>query len=194
MFLDERVVLSSLVLLLCISVTPAPVSAAKDPIRVQSDEVLVPTVVFDKEFYAQLNKMKAHHRDSYGHIVTKNEKLWEGIAVKSLTAKDFHLFEDGQELSIQRVKLEPPAFRVVTDNLGKHPEIIGSGGGVWAYPDRPATDLRVWFWTQSIGSQIEFARRVFDRHAGFFARDLTLHRARLMLPTGWLSAVERVDG
>jgi hypothetical protein len=39
-----------------------------------------------------------------------------------------------KEQPVHRVKLEPPTLRVVTDNLGKHPEIIGSGGGVWAYP------------------------------------------------------------
>jgi VWFA-related protein len=149
MFLDARIVLSSLVLLLCISA--APVFAGQNPIRVQSDEVLVPTVVFDKTLYAQLNKMKPHHRDSYGHIVEKNEKLWESIAVKNLTAKDFHLFEDGQEQKIQTVRLEPPTFRVVQDNLGKHPETIGSGGGVWAYPDRPAMDQTAWLaWPQYV--------------------------------------------
>jgi hypothetical protein len=149
MFLDARIVLSSLVLLLCISV--APVYAGQNPIRVQSEEVLVPTVVFDKTLYAQLLKMKAHHRDSYSHVVTKNEKLWESIAVKNLTAKDFHLFEDGQEQKIQTVRLEPPTFRVVQDNLGKHPETIGSGGGVWAYPDRPAMDQTAWLaWPQYV--------------------------------------------
>jgi VWFA-related protein len=150
MFVDARIALSSLVLL-CISAEPVPVSAAQDPIRVQSDEVLVPTVVFDKEIYAQLNKMKPHRRDSYGHLVAKNEKLWDSIAVKDLTEKDFHLFEDGVEQKIQRARLEPPAFRVVEDNLGKHPEIVGSGGGLWAYPDTPNTDMRVWLaWPQYV--------------------------------------------
>jgi VWFA-related protein len=150
MFLDAGIVLSSLVLL-CISAEPVRVFAAQDPIRVQSDEVLVPTVVFDKEIYAQLNKMKPHRRDSYGHLVAKNEKLWDSIAVKDLTEKDFHLFEDGVEQKLQRVRLEPPAFRVVEDNLGKHPEIVGSGGGVWAYPDTPKTEMRVWLaWPQYV--------------------------------------------
>lgn len=150
MLLDARIALASLVLL-CISAEPVPVSAAQDPIRVQSHEVLVPTVVFDKVTYAQLNKMKPHRRDSYGHLVAKNEKLWESIAVKGLVAKDFHLFEDGVEQKIQRVRLEPPAFRVVEDNLGKHPEILGSGGGLWAYPDTPASDMREWLaWPQYV--------------------------------------------
>ncbi len=149
MSLDARVALLSLVLLLCTALAPAAV--AQDPIRVQSDEVLVPTVVFDKELYAQLNKMKPHHRDFYGHIVAKNEKQWDAIVVRNLTRKDFHLFEDGQEQKIQTVRLEPPAFRIVQDNFGRHPETIGIGGGIWAYPDRPAADHTNWLgWPQYV--------------------------------------------
>jgi VWFA-related protein len=150
MLVDARIVLFSLVLL-CVSTEPLPLSAAQDPIRVQSHEVLVPTVVFDKVIYARLNKMKPHHRDSYGDLVAKSEKLWDSIAVKDLTEKDFHLFEDGVEQKIQRAQMEPPAFRVVEDNLGKHPEIVGTGGGLWAYPDTPKTDMRVWLaWPQYV--------------------------------------------
>ena len=119
-------------------------ATAQNPIRVQSDQVLVPTVVFDQKLYSQLNKMKAHHRDYYSHIVAKNQKLWDNIAVKNLAAKDFHLYEDGQEQRIQSVRQEPPAFRVVEDNLGKHPETIGSGGGIWSYPDQPQTEQTTW--------------------------------------------------
>jgi hypothetical protein len=126
-------------------------AAAQDPIRVQSNEVLVPTVVFDKELYAQLNKVKPHRRVSYGNLEAKNAKLWDDIAVKNLMAKDFHLYEDGQEQTIQGVKLIPPEFRVVADNLGKHPEIVGSGGGLWGYPDLPKADLSVWYaWPQYV--------------------------------------------
>jgi hypothetical protein len=85
--------------------------SAQDPIRVESNEVLVPTVVFDAQLYSQLNKMQPHHRDSYRHLVAKDSKLWDSIAVGNLDAKEFHLFEDGQEMRIQRVKLEQPSFR-----------------------------------------------------------------------------------
>ena len=128
-----------------------PRISAQDPIRVESNQVLVPTVVFDGQLYNQLNKMQAHHRDSYRHFIAKNSKLWERIAVSNLDAKEFHLFEDGQEMRIQSVKLEQPSFRTVQDNLGKHPEVIGSGGGIWAYPDRPPTDLSIWLaWPQYV--------------------------------------------
>lgn len=129
----------------CVAVTfLATRAAAQDPIRVQSDEVLVPTVVLDKEVYAKLGKQQPHHRDSYAHLIAKNAKLWDDIAVRNLSVKDFHLFEDGQEQRIESVNFEPPAFRVVQDNLGKHPEIVGTGGGVWAYPDLPTADLSMW--------------------------------------------------
>jgi hypothetical protein len=120
------------------------VTAVQDPIRVQSNEVLVPTVVFDRELYAQLNKIKPYRRDSYSHLVEKNEKLWDGPVAKDLTARDFHLYEDGQEQKIQSSKLEPSAFRVVQDSMGKHAEFVSSGGGLWAYPDLPITDLSTW--------------------------------------------------
>ncbi len=92
-----------------------PGISAQDPIRVESNQVLVPTVVFDEQLYNQLNKMQAHHRDSYRHLVAKNSKLWESIAVSNMDAKEFHLFEDGQEMRIQSVKLEEPSFRTVQD-------------------------------------------------------------------------------
>ena len=83
--------------------------------------------------------------------MAKNSKLWEGIAVRDLTAKDFRLFEEGQEQTVQSVRLELPSFRIVQDNLGKHPVIVGSGGGLWDYPDYPMTDLNVWLaWPQYV--------------------------------------------
>jgi hypothetical protein len=144
MILKARAVLwlgrSFLVVLLI----PVVLYARQEAIRVESNQVLVPTVVFDKVLYAQLNKMAPHHGDSYGHIVVKNTKLWEQITPKNLTTKDFHLFEDGQEQRIQSVRFEPPAFRVVDDNLGKHPETVGIGGGIWGYPDHPAGEQSMW--------------------------------------------------
>jgi len=119
-------------------------AAAQDPIRVQSDEVLVPTVVLDKGVYTKLGKQQPHHRDSYAPLVAKNAKLWNDIAVKNLSVKHFHLFEDGQEQRIESVRFEPPAFRVVQDNMGKHPETVGIGGGLWGYPDLPTADLSMW--------------------------------------------------
>ena len=139
-----------LVILLSFLIWPGR-TVAQDPIRVGSNEVLVPTVVFDKELFGQLNKIRPHHRDSYSHLTEKNSKLWDGIVVKDLMAKDFHLFEDGEEQRIHSVKLEPPSFRVVEDNLGKHPEVVGSGGGVWGYPDQPVSEAHQWLaWPQYV--------------------------------------------
>lgn len=144
MILNRRAVLWLGWLFLSLLLIPVALRARQEPIRVESNQVLVPTIVFDQVLYAQLNKMQLHHRDSYGHIVAKNAKLWEQITVKNLTEKDFHLFEDGQEQRIQSTRFEPPSFRVVEDNLGKHPETVGTGGGIWGYPDHPADEQTMW--------------------------------------------------
>jgi hypothetical protein len=113
----------------------APVSFAQGPIRVETNQVLVPTVVFDKKLYA--------HEQDLQSRVEKDPHFWDTIAIRDLVASDFHLSEDGQDQTIVSVKLEAPASIVVEDNLGRHTEKPGSGGGRWVYPDI--------FWGFSIG-------------------------------------------
>jgi VWFA-related protein len=162
--LSTRVPRLFLVLATSVLFLPPRISA-QDAIRVESNQVLVPTVIFDRQLYNQLNKMQAHHRDSYRHLVSKNSKLWESIAVSNLDAKEFHLFEDGQEMRMQSVKLEQPPFRTVQDSLGKHPEVVGSGGGIWAYPDRPLTDLSIWLaWPQYVLAYVPPASAIGSCH------------------------------
>jgi hypothetical protein len=113
----------------------APVSFAQGPIRVETNQVLVPTVVFDKKLYA--------HEQDLQSRVEKDPHFWDTIAIRDLVASDFHLSEDGQDQTIVSVKLEAPTSIVVEDNLGRHTEKAGSGGGRWVYPDI--------FWGLSIG-------------------------------------------
>jgi hypothetical protein len=73
-----------------------PRISAQDTIRVESNQVLVPTVVFDRQLYNQLNKIASSSQrflPSFS-LVAKNSKLCESIAVSNLDAKEFHLFED----------------------------------------------------------------------------------------------------
>ncbi len=128
------VLASSVTLCLCASVV-----SAQDPIRVESNQVLVPAVVFNKGLYTQLES-----NTSFGEPSVQDPRLRDAIAVRNLAAKDFHLFEDGIEQSIQNVTLERPAFSIARDNLGVHFEIMGSGGGRWADPDQPVTVLKDW--------------------------------------------------
>ena len=125
----------------------APVARAQGPIRVESNEVLVPAVVFDRKLDALLEQENGPH--ALSDLVAHNPHFWDSILIRDLVAKDFHLFEDGQEQPVHRAALEPPTFSIVRDSMGAHPENIGLGGGRWSYPDQPEKDIGVWFpWPQ----------------------------------------------
>jgi hypothetical protein len=127
--------------------TPAPVAMAQGAIRVESKEVLVPAVVFDRKLDALMGK--SGDQQSLSYLIAHDTHFWESIAVRDLVARDFHLFEDGQEQPIHRVTLEPPAGSIVHDSMGVHPESIGSGGGRWSYSDQPEKELGTWLpWPQ----------------------------------------------
>jgi hypothetical protein len=137
MFRDPR---HSLLLILVPLLTIAGVSCplrAQDPIRVESNQVLVPVVVLNDKLYTRLKKaqLDAHQRSA---------QLLDNLAIRDLSVKDFHLFEDGQQQTVQSVAPEAPGFSMVRDNFGKHPETTGSGGGRWGYPDVPTNDLSEW--------------------------------------------------
>jgi hypothetical protein len=72
----------------------AQATLAQDPIRVESNQVLVPVYVFDKE-RAQLSQR--------GIAPTVTEDPDE---IPGLTIADFHIFEDDKEQSIQKVSFE----------------------------------------------------------------------------------------
>src|ERR1700688_952212 len=92
---------AALLLTFCASAWVAPVSFAQGPIRVETNQVLVPTVVFDKKLYA--------HEQDLQSRVEKDPHFWDTIAIRDLVASDFHLSEDGQDQTIVSVKLEAPA-------------------------------------------------------------------------------------
>jgi hypothetical protein len=108
-------------------------SGAGEPIRVTTNEVLVPVVVIDEKRAKQLKKTDPL-------VLTLEAKggdyhRWVDVAVLDLGAKDFHLFEDGREQQIRSVTLKPALLEHVQDNVGRHVEYIGTGGGKWTYPD-----------------------------------------------------------
>jgi hypothetical protein len=135
MFRDARHAPLILVLLHLIAVS-SPLRA-QDPIRVESNQVLVPVVVLDDKLYSRLKKAQLE-----GH--QRSAQLLDSLAIRGLSTKDFHLFEDGQQQTVQSVAPEAPGFAMVRDNFGKHPETTGSGGGRWGYPDIPSNDLSEW--------------------------------------------------
>lgn len=107
----------------------APVCCAQEPIRVETNQVVVPTAVFDKNLY--------EHKHDLSAQIEKDPHFWDTIAIRDLTASDFHLTEDGKEQSIVSAKLEAPTSEMVQDNRGQHLESVGTGGGRWSHPDTP---------------------------------------------------------
>lgn len=153
MFAGARIRLLLLLLLLCLPLILASAAAAQGSIRVESNQVLVPAVVFDKKLYTLIDKRE--HRRSLSYLTAHNPHFLDSIVIRGLVAQDFHLFEDSREQTIQSVKFEAPAFSIVRDNLGRHPEMIGTGGGRWGYPDLPEDDQSVWLpWPQYVVAYI----------------------------------------
>jgi hypothetical protein len=105
----------------------APACFAQEPIRVETDQVVVPTVVFDKKLY--------EHKSDLREQIDQDPHFWDTIAIKDLAATDFHLTEDGKEQAIVSAKIEAPTSMMVQDNRGQHLENVGTGGGRWSHPD-----------------------------------------------------------
>src|SRR5258708_4149789 len=90
--------------------SPAAHSQTESPpsFRVESNEVLVPTSVYDMT----LMDLLAH-----------SDRDASSDEVRNLTAKNFHLFQDGKEQVIRSVTSRvSPLFLRVNDNLGPHNE------------------------------------------------------------------------
>ncbi len=95
-------------------------AVSPEPIRVESNEVLVPVLVLDKRRLDQVLGMEwsVYLREANA----PNSHLLEDIAVRSLSAADFQVFEDGKEQKIERITLASGP------GLG---ELSGAGEGKW---------------------------------------------------------------
>jgi len=125
---------------------------AAAPIRVESDLVLVRVEVLDKKVWregpteAGRRCVQAEH-EAFAHLRATEPYLpkdCEGLHIRGLATKDFHIFVDGQEQKIQDISTENAGIRV-RDNLGAHNEYSNSPVGKWSTPDysRPPEDYRL---------------------------------------------------
>jgi hypothetical protein len=112
----------------------ASITLAQDPIRVQTNQVLVPVVVIDKERYRRVLR-----DGSLFHAVLPGEvnAIASGVLVHDLTTADFHVLDDDKEQAVQNVTEEPSLYWDVRDNRGHHTEYIGPGGGKWTTAEWP---------------------------------------------------------
>lgn len=112
----------------------APVVLAQNPIRVQSNQVLVPVVVIDKV------RLRRELRDGTSFHTTlpgEQDAIASGLLVHNLTPADFQILDDGKAQPIQNVTEELSLYWDVRDNKGHHTEYIGPGGGKWSTAEWP---------------------------------------------------------
>src|ERR1700747_2175997 len=107
-----------------------PVTFAQDPIRVETNEVLVPVFVLDTKQVRLL--LDGSALDLPYAILSGNgqlaNKITDQFEIRGLTAADFSVFDDGKEQTIRSVTYEPSLYWDVHDSLGIHTEYIGPGG------------------------------------------------------------------
>jgi hypothetical protein len=112
----------------------APATLAQNAIRVETNQVLVPVVVADK------NRFRRVLRDAslYDAVLTGDlDAIASGVLVHDLTAADFQVLDDGKAQPIQSVTEERSLYWNVRDNQGHHTEFIGPGGGKWSTAEWP---------------------------------------------------------
>jgi len=160
--------------------TEASVSLAQSEgpsaIRVESREVVVPVFVVDKSDVQNLALP--------GQFGTPHYKEWDK-EITGLSAKDFHVFEDGVEQQIQNVAVELPRVWEVHDSVSHHLESSCTPRGIWASPDlSPKMHLGSSLWLVHVylvsyvpppssleGSCHRIKVKVDHRNATVYARD-----------------------
>jgi hypothetical protein len=113
----------------CVFTSASP-TRAQGPIRIESQQVLVPVLVYNRQDY-----IDALQTDP--SVATKTLAPWRAVSMPGLTTADFQVFEDGQREVIQNVSLKGPFATEIGDNQGRHYEYLGEGGGWWIFPDLP---------------------------------------------------------
>lgn len=129
-----------------LGVSPSPATAqVEDPfaIRVESNLVLVNAEVYDKR---HMHELTPADRECLAENARKisalppsepflGQNCFRAGGIKDLSPGDFHLFEDGIEQKIERIKAERGGSIMVRDNLGMHREWSNTPGGKWSTID-----------------------------------------------------------
>src|SRR5215467_7752596 len=113
-------------------------------IRVETNRVLVPTYVWDKDkmdqHFTYLKDWPCGARNIKTFLALKPSESYLPLdcdlrRIPGLTAKDFHVFDDGAEQKIASVTLEPLHWIPARDNIGMHIEFSGTPKGKWSSLD-----------------------------------------------------------
>jgi len=99
--------------------------ASSRPIRVESNQVLVPALVWNQRLWESLLR-----------TTPRDPAAYRDIPIRNLAASDFQVFEDGRGQMIEKVTPEDPSVLSVRDSMGEHYEYT-TAAGRWIYPDIP---------------------------------------------------------
>lgn len=141
MFLETRRKLFVLVSLLFVS--SSPVAIAQDLIRVETNQVLVPVIVLDKDRWRLVWNAPNLLRAVKENNIKLEEEIVESIVIHHLTSVDFQIFEDGKDQEVQNVTYEQSPYMGFQDNKGYHTELLGEGGGKWSSAEWPSWQVGV---------------------------------------------------
>lgn len=136
-FFAEARALTLAILLSVVLCVEEPASAQDVfSIRVESNQVLVPTFVFDKTRMGSPPGLPiacpGFDAKNSGKLRSMTKALCRDDVVSGLTAMDFHLFEDGKEQRIKSVKVVPLHNVDVHDNVGHFIEESDTPSGKWS--------------------------------------------------------------
>lgn len=108
----------------CATTAASQIIAAQEPIRVETNQVLIPVSVLDEgRLQDQRFLLEIRHRSP---------------AVFGLTVSDFQVFDDGKQQPILNVTMQKRQYVWdFRDNKGFHDEFIGPGGGKWTSAEWP---------------------------------------------------------
>jgi hypothetical protein len=112
---------------------------AQDPIRVETNEVLIPAAVFDVELSRALKKdPKELFKAILAGDVKRADNISESVLVRGLTEADFRVFEDGKPVPVRSVTFERSPYWDFQDSKYFHTEFVGLGEGKWSTREWPA--------------------------------------------------------
>jgi hypothetical protein len=157
-------------------------------IKVESNQILVPVFVLDRYRMDQPYSppQDVHCLVEYMKNAAKQHPVLEYVPaecgndeVRGLSTKDFRVFEDGIEQSIQDMTTERWHVVQIRDNLAKHRETSFTSRGIWSSTDLasnwgPPEDLRTYILAYTPPKSSERCHRIqvkVDRHNSYvFAR------------------------
>ena len=119
-------------------VATPPFLFAQAPIRIETNEVLIPVTVVDSDRYTawRENLPELFRALGEGDIKRAND-IDDAVLVKGLTPNDFRVLEDGKQQNVSSVVYEQSLFWNFRDNGGYHTELVGAGGGRWSIREWP---------------------------------------------------------